>query len=315
MTPSNGARACHSASNAVVPQPRLGPSSVSAEAIHRPFTSSRRTSTEKALHERRCVCTNPSCTAPDRTRESLLRGGAKWHRLMATCAPRCCGSVSDALQRETPATWIVACAVRPERRPTQRAMRAMLAHPRGLGSTVGSCVEVDEPPRTAPSHLPRKYYASHARTVPPSAQVRKRLRATKWCIRPPRPRRRPASVLHSARRAELPRQGERAMAARLLFTLLAHAMWSVRRSVNVEPECKVLGKVPAIGCLQGETTSRAAATGWRVAAARLVRIRPADAGDPDATALSSRRCSRICVHVAAPPCSRPRRNVRHAGST
>jgi hypothetical protein len=37
-------------------------------------------------------------------------------------------------------------------------------------------------------------------------------------------------------------------------------------------DCKVAGKVSALGFHQGETTSRVAATGWRVAATRLVSV-------------------------------------------
>lgn len=69
MTPSNGSRACHSAAKASAPQPMLGPSTVSAEAIHRPFTSSRRTSTQNAEQQRRYLSTSASCTTLHRLSE------------------------------------------------------------------------------------------------------------------------------------------------------------------------------------------------------------------------------------------------------
>ena len=72
-TPSNGSSACHNASKASDPHPRLGPSGVSADAIQRPFTSSSRTSTQNAEHWRRYCCTSPSCTSPP-------------------CTTPCCGS-------------------------------------------------------------------------------------------------------------------------------------------------------------------------------------------------------------------------------
>ena len=137
----NGSRACHSAAKASVPHPRVGPPAEFADAIHRPFTSRSRTSTQNSAQWSRYCCTAASCTALNRTRGPVSAIGVDGHRVFRasaapTDAPRDQRCVDAPCTLETSRLWITV----PPRKSTVGCPVRASCQP--LGS-IGA-----EPPRT-----------------------------------------------------------------------------------------------------------------------------------------------------------------------